>query len=109
MCGLATFNEKNIEFRNYIKTAIKEWIDIGVDALRVDTLKHMPVWFWQEFCTDIKRHKPDVFLFGEYGFSKPWDQRSVHYANNSGMSILDFGLCDGIRHAFSGAEPGAFS
>lgn len=108
MCGLATFNEKNIEFRNYIKTAIKEWIDIGVDALRVDTLKHMPVWFWQEFCTDIKRHKPDVFLFGEYGFSKPWDQRSVHYANNSGMSILDFGLCDGIRHAFSGAEPGGF-
>ena len=108
MCGLATFNESNINFRNYIKTAIKEWIDIGIDALRVDTLKHMPVWFWQEFCTDIKRHKPDVFLFGEYGFSKPWDERSVRYANDSGMSILDFGLCDGIRHAFSGAEPGGF-
>ena len=109
MCGLATFNEKNIEYRNYIKAAIKEWIDVGVDALRVDTLKHMPLWFWQEFCTDIKRHKPDVFLFGEYGFSKPWDQRSVNYANHSGMSILDFGLCDGIRHAFSGEEAGGFS
>lgn len=109
MCGLATFNEKNIDYRNYIKSAIKEWIDAGVDALRVDTLKHMPVWFWQEFCTDIKRHKPDVFLFGEYGFSKPWDSRSVDYANHSGMSILDFGLCDGIRHAFSGAEAGGFT
>ena len=108
MCGLATFNESNIDFRNYIKSAIKEWIDVGIDALRVDTLKHMPVWFWQEFCTDVKRHKPDVFLFGEYGFSKPWDERSVRYANDSGMSILDFGLCDGIRHAFSGAEPGGF-
>lgn len=109
MCGLATFNEQNINFRNYIKGAIKAWIDIGVDALRVDTLKHMPLWFWQEFTTDIKRHKPNIFLFGEYGFSKPWDQRSVAYANHSGMSILDFGLCDGIRFAFSGQEPGGFA
>lgn len=108
MCGLATFNEKNIEFRNYIKAAIKEWIDAGVDALRVDTLKHMPIWFWQEFTADMKAHKPDLFLFGEYGFSKPWDQRSVAYANHTGMSILDFGLCDGIRFAFSGQEPGGF-
>lgn len=108
MCGLATFNEKNIEFRRYIKSAIREWIDAGVDALRVDTLKHMPIWFWQEFCADMKAHKPDLFLFGEYGFSKPWDTRSVAYANHSGMSILDFGLCDGIRFAFSGQEPGGF-
>ena len=108
MCGLATFNEKNIAYRNYIKAAIKEWLDAGIDALRVDTLKHMPIWFWQEFTTDIKAHKPDTFIFGEYGFSKPWDQRSVAYANHSGMSILDFGLCDGIRFAFSGQEPGGF-
>ena len=108
MAGLATFNEKNIDFRNYIKSAIKEWIDVGVDALRVDTLKHMPIWFWQEFSSDMKSHKPDLFLFGEYGFSKPWDQRAVAYANHTGMSILDFGLCDGIRLAFSGQEPGGF-
>lgn len=108
MCGLATFNEKNISYRNYIKSAIKAWIDVGIDALRVDTLKHMPIWFWQEFTTDIKAHKPDIFMFGEYGFSKPWDERSVAYANDSGMSILDFGLCDGIRFAFSGQEPGGF-
>jgi cyclomaltodextrin glucanotransferase len=108
MCGLATFNERNIAFRNYIKSAIKSWLDVGVDALRVDTLKHMPIWFWQEFCTDIKRHKPDTFLFGEYGFSKPWEERSVRYANDSGMSILDFGLCDGIRFALSGRAPGGF-
>lgn len=108
MCGLATFNEKNIAFRNYIKAAIREWIDVGVDALRVDTLKHMPIWFWQEFSADMKAHKPNLFLFGEYGFSKPWDQRSIAYANHTGMSILDFGLCDGIRFAFSGREPGGF-
>ena len=109
MMGLATFNEQNIDFRNYIKGAIREWLDAGVDALRVDTLKHMPIWFWQEFTTDMQAHKPGLFIFGEYGFSKPWDQRSVAYANCSGMSILDFGLSDGIRFAFSGQQPGGFA
>jgi cyclomaltodextrin glucanotransferase len=108
MCGLATFNEQNPVFRTYIKSAIKSWLDVGVDALRVDTLKHMPVWFWQEFSADMKAHKPGTFLFGEYGFGKPWDQRTVRYANHSGMSILDFGLADAIRFAFSGQQPGGF-
>ena len=43
MAGLATFNESNIQYRNYIKSAIKLWLDRGVDALRVDTVKHMPI------------------------------------------------------------------
>lgn len=108
MLGLATFNEGNPVYRNYIKTAMRQWLDVGIDALRVDTLKHMPLWFWQEFCSDIKTHKPCTFLFGEYGFGKPWDSRSVAYANQSGMSILDFGLADSIRFAFSGQQPGGF-
>lgn len=108
MCGLATFNEGNPVYRRYIKQAICDWLDVGVDALRVDTLKHMPIWFWQEFTSDIKSHKPGTFIFGEYGFGKPWDRRTVQYANHSGMSILDFGLCDAIRFAFSGQQSGGF-
>lgn len=100
MAGLADFNESNPEFRHYIKTAIKLWLDRGVDALRVDTVKHMPLWFWQEFNADLQTHKPSVFMFGEWGFSKPQERRSVEFANQSGMSILDFGLCDAIRAVF---------
>jgi cyclomaltodextrin glucanotransferase len=88
--------------------AIKAWLDLGVDALRIDTLKHMPVWFWQEFVADIQAHQPRTFLFGEYGFGSPWDGRCVRYANDTGISILDFGLCGAIRAAFSGQEPGGF-
>ena len=29
MCGLATFNERNPEYRKYIKSAIIEWLDVG--------------------------------------------------------------------------------
>ena len=99
LSGLATFNENNTEYREYIKSAIKQWLDRGVDALRVDTVKHMPVWFWQEFNADIQTHKPDVFIFGEWIYSSPLSERSVEFANDSGMSILDFGLAMAIREA----------
>ena len=58
LAGLATFNENNAQYRAYIKGAIKLWLDRGVDALRVDTVKHMPQWFWQEFMADILTHRP---------------------------------------------------
>jgi cyclomaltodextrin glucanotransferase len=109
LAGLATFNENNIEYRTYIKAAIKQWLDRGVDALRVDTVKHMPIWFWQEFTGDMYNHKPDVFIFGEWIYSHPQDDRAVEFANNSGMSILDFGLCVAIRQALGeNAEAGFY-
>lgn len=107
LSGLATFNENNSEYREYIKSAIKQWLDRGVDALRVDTVKHMPIWFWQEFTGDMYKHRPDVFIFGEWIYSHPNDDRSVEFANHSGMSLLDFGLCVAIRSALGqGAEAG---
>ncbi|KAB8332601.1 cyclomaltodextrin glucanotransferase [Scytonema tolypothrichoides VB-61278] len=107
LAGLATFNENNIEYRNYIKSAIKQWLDRGVDALRVDTVKHMPIWFWQEFTGDMYNHKPDVFIFGEWIYNHPNNDRSVEFANHSGMTVLDFGLCVAIREALGqGAESG---
>ena len=60
LAGLADFNENNPEYRAYITSAIKLWLDRGVDVLRVDTVKHMPIWFWQEFCAIISKHKPEV-------------------------------------------------
>lgn len=95
--GLATFNENNIRFRRYIKEAIKLWLSRGVDALRVDTVKHMPLWFWQEFTADMHTFKPEVFIFGEWINNHPDDEKSVEFANGNGMNVLDFGLCQAIR------------
>jgi cyclomaltodextrin glucanotransferase len=108
LSGLATFNENNSDYRNYIKSAIKQWLDRGVDALRVDTVKHMPIWFWQEFNADIQTHRPDVFTFGEWIYNSPHDDRSVEFANNSGMTLLDFGLAMAIRSALGTWDEGGF-
>lgn len=108
LSGLATFNENNWQYRNYIKGAIRQWLDRGVDALRVDTVKHMPIWFWQEFNADMTTHRPDVFIFGEWIYNHPEDPRSVEYANSSGMTLLDFGLCMAIRQALGNYDPEGF-
>ncbi|MEL7243172.1 MAG: alpha-amylase family glycosyl hydrolase, partial [Cyanobacteria bacterium J06573_2] len=108
LSGLATFNENNIQYRSYIKSAIKQWLDRGVDALRVDTVKHMPIWFWQEFNSEMYNHKPDVFIFGEWIYSRPDDELSVEFANNSGMTILDFGLCMALRQALAMNDESGF-
>jgi cyclomaltodextrin glucanotransferase len=107
LSGLATFNENNSDYRDYIKSAIRQWLDRGIDALRIDTVKHMPIWFWQEFTADMSTHRPDVFIFGEWIYSDPRSDKSVEFANHSGMSILDFGLCLAMRSALAqGAEAG---
>lgn len=108
LCGLATFNENNIFYRNHIKEAIKLWIGKGVDALRVDTVKHMPLWFWQEFCSDISAANPNVFRFGEWIHSRPDNPKPVEFANKSGMTILDFGFCDAIREVLTDRHPEGF-
>ncbi|HSY24317.1 MAG TPA: alpha-amylase family glycosyl hydrolase [Polyangiaceae bacterium] len=108
LAGLATFNENNDDYRRYMKGAIRAWLDKGVDALRVDTVKHMPLWFWQEFTSDMVSHRPDVFMFGEWIFSHPSIEPAVEFANKSGMTILDFGLCLAIRGALGSREAAGF-
>jgi cyclomaltodextrin glucanotransferase len=108
LCGLATFNENNLAYRRYITGAIKMWLDKGVDALRIDTVKHMPLWFWQEFNCEIHRHKPNVFIFGEWIHNHPSDPLSVEFVNKAGMSVFDFGLCTAIRSCIAQNAPEGF-
>jgi cyclomaltodextrin glucanotransferase len=106
--GLAKFNENNIDYRRYIKNAIKSWLGKGVDAIRIDTVKHMPIWFWQEFTADLQTHKPDIFIFGEWIHSHPLRENSVLFANQAGMSLLDFGFCQSIRECLGENKPEGF-
>jgi len=107
LCGLATFNENNIQYRRYIMDAIKMWLDKGVDALRIDTVKHMPNWFWQEFTAEMHTRKPNVFIFGEWINNHPSNAVSVDFANHAGMSVFDFAMAQAVRDAIGkDAAPG---
>jgi cyclomaltodextrin glucanotransferase len=109
LCGLATFNENNTEYRRYIMGAIKMWLDKGVDALRIDTVKHMPNWFWQEFTSEMHTRKPGVFIFGEWIHNHPANPIAVDFANHAGMSVFDFAMCQAIRDAVGKNADAGFS
>ncbi|OGS57987.1 MAG: hypothetical protein A3J79_09510 [Elusimicrobia bacterium RIFOXYB2_FULL_62_6] len=108
LCGLADFNETRIGYRKYIKDAIKLWLDKDIDGLRVDTVKHMPLWFWQEFVADMRFHRPGLFIFGEWFMGGCYDPASVHFANRSGMGMLDFSLQRGLEDCLARNIQGGF-
>lgn len=108
LCALADFNEESYAFRSYIKGAMKAWLDKGVDAFRVDTVKHMPIWFWQEFTGDMEVHDADTFMFGEWFQGGGWDPASIEFANKSGMSILDFGWRNAVVAALANRSSAGF-
>ena len=51
--------------KDYLVTAITRYLDMGVDALRIDTVKHVERGNLLEYVNAWKAHKPGLFVFGE--------------------------------------------
>ena len=111
--------------KDYLITAINRYLDMGVDALRIDTVKHVERGNLLEYVNAWKAHKPGLFVFGEnlvkgYGWGdmgggdngpspiRPWwytrlgdDPRNPRSGGDSGFAVLDFGLFSSFRDNLS--------
>ena len=111
--------------KDYIIGAINRYLDMGVDALRIDTVKHIERDNLLEYVNAWKAHKPGLFVFGEnlvkgYGWGdmgggdngpsqiRPWwytrlghDPRDPNSGGDSGFPQLDFGLFSTFRDTVS--------
>ena len=110
--------------RDYINGAIKTYLDMGVDAIRVDTLKHVERGDLLSYVNTWKAHKPGLFVFGEnlvkgHGWGdlggdngpsdiRPWwytrlgnDRSNPRSGPDSGFSVLDFSLFSTFRDNLS--------
>ncbi|MDJ0898194.1 MAG: alpha-amylase family glycosyl hydrolase [Xenococcus sp. MO_188.B8] len=107
--------------KEYIINSICQYLDMGVDALRIDTVKHVERNNLLEYINAWKAHKPSLFVFGEnlvkgtgwgdlFGddnapsFLRPWwytrlgdDPRDPNSGSDSGFAVLDFGLFSTFR------------
>ena len=89
--------------RDYLVAAYTTFINMGVDGLRWDTMKHMSkedvLYFYDEF----KAVNPDLFIFGEVAQLRhelhQEDRINPHYytwrgevnnSANSGIAVIDF-------------------
>ncbi|MEJ1087829.1 pullulanase-type alpha-1,6-glucosidase [Microbacterium sp. Mu-80] len=72
----------------------QDWIDLGIDGFRIDTVKHVNFEFWQQWTTDVLDYahangKDDFFMFGEVYDADP--AKLAPYVRDTDMnSVLDF-------------------
>lgn len=98
MYGLADLNQMNSTVDTYLKDSIDMWLDLGVDGIRVDAVKHMPMG-WQSNWLSAIFEEHETFVFGEwFSGSTGNDSEMTGFANESGMSLLEFRLANAIRN-----------
>ncbi|MES2125745.1 MAG: alpha-amylase family glycosyl hydrolase [Pseudomonadota bacterium] len=97
---LADLNHNNTNVDTYMKAALKVWLDLGIDGIRFDAVKHMPMGWQKNAMSYVNGYKP-VFAFGEWFLSaNEVDPANHYFANASGMNVLDFEFAQKVRQVF---------
>ena len=109
-CVDLTTESENVQ--NYMNAMMKMYIDMGIDAVRIDTLKHMPRADVMAMTSKWQKYKPGMFVFGEalikgFGDNTPEELHPWFYtrtsaagaekSGDSGISVLDFSLMSTFR------------
>jgi glycosidase len=106
---LPDLNQDDEEVRRYLIQNTLWWLGtVGFDAVRMDTLPHVPRHFWRDWTAAIKREHPTVNVLGELFDGDPallaYFQRGRpgHDGIDAGIDTLyDFALFYAVRDAFA--------
>lgn len=99
--GLADLNNLNPDVDKYLKEAIDKWIDLGIDGIRVDAVKHNSFGWQKNWVSHIYDKEP-LFVFGEWFLGGVRSEKEMTtFTNGSGMSLLDFRFAHAVRNLFS--------
>ncbi|WP_054870560.1 alpha-amylase family glycosyl hydrolase [Caloranaerobacter sp. TR13] len=98
--GLPDLDQDNPEVKKYFIDNALWWIEqTGIDGLRLDTVKHVPKSFWNEFAYKIKSKYPNFFLLGEVWHDNP---RYLEQYHELGIdSLTNYPLYTGLRKTFT--------
>ncbi len=105
---LPDLNQNDPEVEKYLIQNTLWWLaQTGFDAIRMDTLPHVPRTFWEKWMTAVKKEYPKVNVLGELFDSDPallayfQGGRRGHDGVDTRLDTLyDFGLFYPIRNAF---------
>ena len=106
---LPDFNQDDPEVEKYLTQHTIWWLEtFGFDAIRMDTLPHVPRWFWEKWMNAIKAEYPNFTVLGELFDGNPallayyQGGRRGHDGVDTKLDTLyDFGLFYAIRNAFA--------
>ncbi len=100
---LADLNQDNPTIDKYLKDSLRQFMGHGVDAFRIDAVKHAN-WGWEYSLANSAYSAGPSFVFGEWfqgGTGEALYFDSHKFANHSGMSLLDFPLANAMRDVFA--------
>lgn len=103
LAGLPDLAQENPEVKKYLLDMAKWWIEeTDIDGYRLDTVKHVPKWFWEEFSREVKSVKKDFFLIGEVWHDNP--QYVADYAKTGIDSFVDYPFYNEASRIFSNSD-----
>jgi glycosidase len=106
---LPDLNQEDEEVRRYLIQNTLWWLGtVGFDAVRMDTLPHVPRPFWRDWSAAIKREYPNVNVLGELFDGDPallsyfQKGRAGRDGIDTGIdTVYDFALHYAIRDVFA--------
>ncbi|MPY66838.1 alpha-amylase [Deinococcus sp. SDU3-2] len=104
LAGLPDFIQEVPEVTRYLNSFVSFWQrETGIDGLRIDTMKHVPDSYWQQFFAAGGAGDPrKLWSVGE--IFDPSPARLAHFMNDLGApSVFDFPLYFAIKDQLSGA------
>ncbi|HEX7317911.1 MAG TPA: alpha-amylase family glycosyl hydrolase [Pyrinomonadaceae bacterium] len=109
---LPDLNQDDEEVRRYLVQNTLWWLGtVGFDAVRMDTLPHVPRHFWRDWSAAIHAEYPNVNILGELFDGDPallaYFQRGKvgHDGIDTGIdTVYDFALHYAVRDAFAKGE-----
>src|ERR1043166_931651 len=114
LSGLDDFRTESAYVRSNMAAVYEYWIgQAGFDAFRIDTVKHVEMGFWQNWCPLVHGYaatngKPNFFMFGEVLDGS--DSKCGSYTGTKGGgtfaldSVLDYPLYFKINSVFATAS-----
>jgi glycosidase len=114
LSGLDDFRTESAYVRSNMVEIYKYWIgQAGFDGFRIDTVKHVEMGFWQNWCPLIHSYaatngKPNFFMFGEVYDGSDAKCGSYTGTQSGGPfaldSVLDFPLYFLVNSVFASAS-----
>jgi alpha-amylase len=99
LAGLPDLNTENPAVKAYFFENVLWWIrETGVDGLRLDTVRHVPMEYWNEFSYIIKQEFPDFYLLGEVWKNSASLLESYHELGIDGLT--NYAMFNGIEKTF---------
>lgn len=101
--GLPDLNQDNPEVKKYLIDTAKWWINkTDIDGMSLPEVNYVPLSFWTDFSTKVKKVKKDFFLLGVISKDNSIDMQA--YTGAGIDSVVTYQYSEKLRNTFASTD-----